>query len=435
MKNVFKYSILLIISLLTFNHSLAKEGIENVGNDICLPSVLYMLSETRNDIFVEPLIKRWKPYEDFVRFSGRATYSRRLQRVASIDKPQNNDTISVNLVNEKEFQTLKTIKSVIKVGKASTGENRITMQIMGDSYVNGAFFKDALLTKGYVPNIKLVGLRKIKEEAGQYDEGRGGWTLNDYYKIPTSALTSYHGYMQPEGSYRYWGATGFWSNCFKVIKGKLTDFNSVYHCGRYDDYVNYFDEKTGYLLSPEKNDVLFDNNLKHFVIYNGQKWTEAKDSDLIWSLDLQKYFTMWKLDVPDYFAVMLGLNDFRYDIKAGFSEWNNRITIMKNSYLKAVPNGKFIILTPSSTCGSMDNENGDFTLYQNAAMWRFRKNLIDTFDNRIDDGFYLVDTAIAIDSRDGFNKNEYGIQKGNPHPYLSYPSMGISLAAFIQFYR
>ncbi len=50
-------------------------------NDICLPHKLYMLSDIRNNLFVEPLIKRWRPYNDVVRFGGSTHYTRKLQRV------------------------------------------------------------------------------------------------------------------------------------------------------------------------------------------------------------------------------------------------------------------------------------------------------------------------------------------------------------------
>lgn len=46
---------------------------------------------------------------------------------------------------------------------------------------------------------------------------------------------------------------------------------------------------------------------------------------------------------------------------------------MKESYYKAVPDGKFIILIPCTTCGSLNNIRGDFTLRQNAAMWQLQK--------------------------------------------------------------
>ena len=93
--------------------------------------------------------------------------------------------------------------------KRNRNFEEVTVQILGDSFVNGAFFGDALLSKNYIPGIKLVGLRNIKNEEGQYDEGRGGWTVKKYFEIPKGEMTSYHGYMQPVGEYRYWGVVSF----------------------------------------------------------------------------------------------------------------------------------------------------------------------------------------------------------------------------------
>jgi hypothetical protein len=404
-------------------------------NDICIPRTVYMLSDLRNNIFIEPLLKRWRPYNDFVRFTGNAKYSRRLEKVASIDNPQNSDTIVTQLINSDDFKTNKTIISALKIGKKGYGTEEVIVQILGDSYVNGAFFKDALLTQNYVPHIKLIGLRKIQGEDRQYDEGRGGWKLEDYFKIPTGEYTSYHGYIQPEGDYRYWVATAFWKRCYKVIKGEVNDFGSTYHCSRFDDYVIKFDERTGYLIKPSKNDIQYDNQLKSFVKYNGKSWIPVNEVDFNWIFDYGKYLEMWDLPRPRFFAEMLGLNDFRYHMDNDFTLWNKRIDIMKNSYLKAVPNGKFIIMIPSSTCGVLNNANGDFTTQQNASMWQCRKNIIDTFDNREKDGYYIVDTGITIDNEKGYNTDEAGVQTGNPHPYPNYPNMGAPLAGFIQYYR
>ena len=58
-------------------------------NDICLPSALYMLADTPNDVFVQPFLKRWRPYNDFVRFAmkDKNAFSRRLSHVATVSKP------------------------------------------------------------------------------------------------------------------------------------------------------------------------------------------------------------------------------------------------------------------------------------------------------------------------------------------------------------
>ena len=82
-------------------------------------------------------------------------------------------------------------------------------------------------------------------------------------------------------------------------------------------------------------------------------------------------------------------------------------------------------------------------------MWRFRDWLIRTFDSRESDGFYLLDAGIGVDSEYGYRFDSglqalphqnctngvYRIQRGTPHPYFSYPSMGIPFAAFIQYFR
>ena len=85
-------------------------------NDICLPSQLWMLPETQNNVFVQPLIKRWRPYNDFVRFSAdrQCHFLRRLNRVATIDKPVDGATLTVELVNGDEFETVKKVKSGLR---------------------------------------------------------------------------------------------------------------------------------------------------------------------------------------------------------------------------------------------------------------------------------------------------------------------------------
>ncbi len=56
-------------------------------NDICLPSQMYFLAGERNEIFVKPFLKRWRPYDDFVRFSisdrPQTAFLRRLSSVTT----------------------------------------------------------------------------------------------------------------------------------------------------------------------------------------------------------------------------------------------------------------------------------------------------------------------------------------------------------------
>lgn len=199
---------------------------------------------------------------------------------------------------------------------------------------------------------------------------------------------------------------------------------------------------------------MFNNSLDTYVRYDGKKWQEVRYEDFIWDFDYGKYLLMWHFKAPSILAEFLGLNDFRSEAdpsKINFTKWNVQIEMLAASYFKAVPGGKFVLMIPSSTCGILDNEAGDFTPKQNACMWEHRRNIIEKFDGRETENIFVVDAAIAIDNLNGSDfttdsvytrpYSEYRgiekiqVQKGNPHPYSNYPNMGISLAGFIQKYR
>jgi len=450
----------LMVSLCSFSSIGFVQDIPEIKppfkNDICLPAKLYMLSEVQNNIFVEPLIKRWRPYDDVVRFSGTAKFQRRLQRVASIGEPEEAATVSLSLINQDYFDTIKTVTSSIVVGKKGIGVDTVTVSIIGDSFTQGAFFKDALLVKGYVPKIKMIGLRNVSGYPGQFDEGRGGWTLAKYFAVTTKRTDAYNGFFQPGGDFRFWGSTDFWklANAIRINPKENWSFGESYNAGRYTTRSLLFDEKTGYKLNPEKNDIMYNNSEESYVRYDGKHWMKVNYADFVWDVDYGKYLSMWKLKAPSILVEFLGLNDFRGAKKPSeinFTEWNLQLEKLAGSYLKAVPNGKFVLMIPSSTCGILDNVAGDFTTRQNACMWEHRRNIIEKFDRREKENIFVVDAAIAIDNLNGsdfttdpvYTKpySEYPgmeiipVQKGNPHPYPNYPDMGISLAGFIQKYR
>ena len=180
---------------------------------------------------------------------------------------------------------------------------------------------------------------------------------------------------------------------------------------------------------------MFDNQRNAYRVFDGHKWKETEIDETAWHFNYGKYLDMWELEKPDIFVMLLGLNDYRDSLKADYGSWNRRVEEIKRSYSQAVPQGKFVILIPCSTCGSLDNQRGDFTLRQNAAMWQLRQNIIRTFDGRESEGIYVVDMGITIDNENGYRKNAEGVQTGNPHPYPNYSAMGVPLAAFIQYYR
>ena len=419
------------------------------ANDICLPSHLYMLSNVRTDIFFQPLTKRWRPYDDFVRISiskGGGVLQRHLGHVATVSNPIDGAMLTSRLVEGGGFTTVKSVSSVLRVGERGVGKTPVIAQIVGDSYTHGKFYKGALLDSGDVPNLRLVGL--LNDGSGHFNEGRSGWTLEYYFTIPRDELFSYHGFMQPDDGW-YWGATAFWKTAWRVCRRteKIWD-QQTYSCGRYDDRVKRFDEETGRLLDPHVGDVQFEDG--HFIRFDGKTWRCESEMSLKWNFDYGKYLDMWNVEKPQFLFVLLGLNDFRNQMDADFSQWESRINTMKESYIKACPSGRFVICIPCSTCGLIDNAAGDFTPYQNAAMWRFRDWLIQTFDKRENDGYYLLDVGIGIDNDYGYplesgpiavpadgaaGSEKLRVHGHTPHPRLDYPVMGRPLAAFIQYWR
>ena len=424
-------------------------------NDICLPSKLYMLSDARNEMFVKAFLKRWRPYNDFVRFEMSApgnAFLRRLSAVATVTNPVDGATLTVNLVNGDEFETVKSLKSTVCVGPRGVGDKEVFAQVVGDSFTHGEFFRHALLDAGFVPKLRLVGLCRCGRKAGQYAEGRGGWTLANYFRIPKGEQYCYHGFMHPANG-RYWGDRSFWKMAWRCVRGtQPKGFQPTYSCNRFHECVVRFDEQTGVLLDPQEGDVQYDPAAKSMVRWDGKAWQAVDEESLRWGFDYGKYLAMWDLPKPQFLFEVLGLNDFGgKPMDVDYSEWAEQLRVFKDSYLKACPEGKFVVCTPCSACGSDENAAGTFTSRENAAMWRFRDWLIKTYDKREKDGYYLLDTALATDNDYGFSILKDGpatvpyaeykgteqlrLQQHNPHPYPNYPAMSYPLAAFIQHYR
>jgi hypothetical protein len=440
-------TISLFIAILAFCGCLSAQN-EPFRNDICLPSKQYMLSGVQNDMFIQTFLKRWRPYDDFVRFSGTAIYSRRYEKVASVSKPETGQTIKAELINGNEFNIVKTAECVVVMGEAGTGKNEVVVQFLGDSFTKGNYFKSAFLEKGFVPNVKCVGLRTINGYENQYHEGRGGWTLANYFSNKVETAVFFNPFLQPQGKQRYWGSTEFWKTAIGVNNKTIVSagLEPAYSCGDYD--CTRFNAD-GFLAKPDKEDVMFDFTNKCYVFWNGKAWKKIDADSLLWTFQYGKYLTMWNIRPPKFLIVMLGLNDFRSrPFPADFSEWNARMETLLKSYKEAVPDGRLVVCTPCSSCGILDNKAGDFTVRQNAAMWEARRNIIDVFDQRESEGIYVVDASITIDNENGYNEkstefpyegytgeNRLKVQEGNPHPYPNYPNLALPIAAFVQYFR
>ena len=420
---------------------------EEITGDIAVPSKMYLLNGVQNDFFTKSFLKRWYDFF-YVRFGGTVTYLRNFQSLASVVNVSNGQTMKFDLIEKETFTTTKSVTSTIAAGDPALSNGAVNVSIIGDSLTNdGAFFKNALITNGYVPDINLIGMRKITNES-QYDEGRGGWTLDMYLREGKDVTSGYSPFMHPNGK-RYWGSTQFWIDAWSVVDG--TDgggFEPRYSAGRYDDYVGIFNKTTGLKVTPNTGDVMYDTSNSTYIEWNGSSWVNNDGSSYTWNFNYTTYLSMWGITSPDYLCVMLGTNDFR-DVNLGydFSDWNTKMEGVISSYKSAVPTGKFAILIPPSVTGNLNTTSNDDTEKQHAVLWEARKNIIDTFDNRDNESIYVVDVGITVSAEYGFNEEDSSlnvpytgysgtkkieITNNSPHPYSSYSIMGIPVAAFLQ---
>lgn len=421
-------------AILLFTAGVLNLNAQNISTRFCMPRHLYLLADTVNNIFTQPMLSHWNNSCSVVRFTTTAHKNRYTPWQLSVSPTTNDKSLQIDLISLSDFDTLQTATVDLRVSNKRQNLSPVTIQIIGDSYVHGSFFNEALLKRRYVNNLKMVGLRRIAH-TNQFDEGRGGWTVQKYFEVSTDAHTSYNGFMQPQADYRYWGSTEFWLTVFNIKNGVENNFDTRYSCGRFEHHLSRFNPDNGYLLKPQKHDVMYDNALKQFVVFNGKTWSTAKDGELKWNFNYSKYLKMWNIPTSDFTFVLLGLNEYRDSLYADYTLWNKRIEEMARQYHSINQHGKFVILTPCSSCGSMNNWRGDFTLRQNACMWKVRDNILRTFDNRENEGIYVVDVAIRVDGENGYKRNSDGAQTGNPHPYLSYPDMSIPVAAFILYHQ
>lgn len=402
-----------------------------------LPTDLYAIGGHPAHLFTQAFTSRHDPQEWVVRFGGDCNFIKRIPEEAVVCSLPGEYILTAQVVDLSDYTGNGCDSIRLHIADRNRGDFPVKVQIIGDSFVQGAFYRTALADSCCVPGIQLIGLRRLADcDKALYDEGRGGWTLKDYFSISKKADAPYAGFMQPADGRRFLGATGFWKNCHRVQNGTLSDFESRYQCGRFQDFSSRFDPSSGLPTAPRKGDLMWDTANKAYICFDGGKWRVVSNEDESkWKFDYPKYLDIWNLEAPDFLFETLGLNDFRDALDADYSQWDAMVAEMKDSFLKANPDGKFAIVIPCSSCGSMLNRRGDFTLRQNDCMWRFRKHLTDTYSNRVAEGWNLVDMGIAIDNEHGYRTDSEGLQTGNPHPYPNYPEMGMPIAAFIQYWR
>lgn len=423
------------------------------ANAIRLPNTLYILGGVNNNIFYNTFARFWDD-SYYVSQTGATGIARILPRVITLKNPTTNTNVTFSLNNARTGVVESTIRSKLVVGTPSVGDTQVTISIIGDSYTHGDFFVGALLANGYVPNLKMVGLRRVNDTyLTQHDEGRGGWKLTDYFKPAHELDMVTHGFnpfWQPDGEFRFWGTVEFWAAAKKCADGTYTEASGWwYQASMYNDYVSVFND-SGYLVSPTTNDIMYSQTSKKYMVWSGTEWVDAQYETYTWAFDYAKYLAMWSIEAPEMLFMYLGVNDFWGTAPTAetIGNWLSMAETLKDSYFSAKPDGKFAILTPTTVC--MKNQSGYSSQAVHANMWTLRTAILDKFDYYGESKVFVIDTALAIDSEhsfifsddeaitlpfDGYTGDERIYASNDIHPRVSYLSLGYPLAAFIQAKR
>ncbi len=413
---------------------------EVASNEIIVPKYLYLLSGVNNDVFYEPILRKWNPYQYDI-FANTTPngrdYVKAIKRVVTLNNPTATGlSLSLYDLEKEDFIQTKTI--TLRKGTQGAGSAEIKVGIIGDSYTDGGCFTSALLSHGYVPNLKLVGTRQVTNYITQCTDGRSGWTLNTFFNVQTN-VDYFNPFLHPQGSHRYWGNTAFWAG---VCGGSPSGYQA-----RYTQYASLCDAN-GWPVSPLEGDVIYDSTNSSFKEYQSGSWVTIQQSDYSWEFNYSKYLSMWSIETPDILCVMLGVNDFwvnNYPSEANLLIWKERMNTMIFSYKSSNPTGKFVILTANTV--THHNVLHYRPLDVHNRMQILREFVINEWDNKEADGIYVVDTAQLVDSEnafvltestpfDGFSGTTKEVYANDgQHPRLNYTTLGYSLAAFIQYIR
>lgn len=406
-----------------------------------MPRKTYVLAGEENTIYHANYLS----YFNNSRFSARTKsnnieQSARFFRVKDLLYSQPLDITLVDMASEKVvgYATTQLIRSTLE-----SSVNSRVINIIGDSFTyNGMWYQQIA---NILQGLTFVGMRKSYNTQGSLRaEGRGGWTLADYFNphndITPTHMQSFSPFVHVAG-YQYYGVVEFWK--------AIVNDNSQYTYGTngFDDYKGWFNND-GYKATPRVNDLMYNGTDKIYQYWNGSSWVKASVSDADFSFNYLKYIETWNIANPDIVMVMLGKNDFYAGItQDDWLIWKNRLDVLIDSIKSYSESVKIAICTPT-TANALPYSN-DMSNYQEGHhyMWEARRRIITNFDKSTNDnrGVFVVDTGICLDPEFGFDAKEvlpFAYYEGNAREFYGtngvhpsnggYKQLGICAAAFIQ---
>lgn len=199
---------------------------------------------------------------------------------------------------------------------------------IGDSLTEIGKYQHELLTE--LPGTLFLGTRTTSANNIQ-SEGRGGWKIDWLSSRIYDGVYQHSPFIQPSGDYKYYGATGFWKNTW-------VDPNNydVYGYTAVRDAKGFI-QATGYLSSPNINDVIYDTDLAVYKTWDGNSWETITTEELAFSINFTKYLSVWEIELPDFVSFMLITNDAAWATNEergnAYATYKNQLLTLVNSIL------------------------------------------------------------------------------------------------------
>lgn len=415
--------------------------------EIVFPSTLYVLLGEQNSFYHKAYMNFYNPYKHFLEKGTNSDFNYN-KRCFRIENTANSvSRLQFNLVDAETMEQLNAYNFVVRGGSKTNTANLAKINVIGDSFCYGGHYLKQL--DDMCDNVQFVGMRK-SESYTINCEGRGGWTLGDYFnpkskRITLTGMESFSPFMHAAG-YNYYGVMEFWAS---IVNG-TSQHN--YGTAGFGDYASWFDTN-GRKKNPSAGDMVYNQTAGKYEVYNGSAWAQLSEEPTF-TFDYAKYAQIWNISTPDFVVIQLGTNDF-YTGNYDFAAWaENLNTLIDSINAYGTQQSKIInilLCTVLTISGLPNNNYGDGDVIRNRYYWEARKLEIfnyDTTEMKNNKHVSVVDTGTVVDDEFGFQIEEklpFSYYEGDArepydwngvHPsFAGYKQFGNAIAGAIQYMR
>ena len=333
----------------------------------------------------------------------------------------------------------------------------VRLLAIGDSLTRAGVYLSEVQSR--LPNTKVLGTRFYPEDHLPAREGRGGWSLEDYFTFPNvQGLDS--PFMFPEGvsGEHYKGNTSDWKNiCYNNPTSPV--YNGFQKLARgWQDAGEFLYDANGYYKYPAVGDVMYNPELpsyNRFIEWDGERWMPMTNQPAQCTFDFSKYmarhFAAFNGEKPTHVSILLGANEFGLNKQLDqMDTYIERLNTMIDSIHAYDPEIKVILCTPTlgpNTDRITSEEKKHIYTEYNLCMKYTVTRLLEAFDTdeALARHIYIAPMTLTVDPNTGFtyvtreemvngvNTTVTDVQN-SIHPNNSYGQlqMGDTLAAVIQ---